>query len=191
MIIYQNMVEDYYNNKKFLNLAKTNKLKKMKNKIFILGAFALSFVATSCGEKKASESFTAEETAQQAENIVDPATAPILTLAEASHDFGDVQANNKVETYVKFKNDGKSPLVIRDASATCGCTVPEFPTNPIPVGGTDSIKVQYTAGNMNGKQQKTVTLVTNTANGHEKFDITANVTGAAANDQTAQEAFGK
>ena len=163
----------------------------MKSKLFILGAFALTLVVSSCGEKKASDNFTAEETAQQAENVVDPATAPVLTLAEASHDFGDVQANNKVEAYIKFKNDGKAPLVIRDASASCGCTVPEFPSKPIPVGGTDSIKVQYTAGNMNGKQQKTVTLVTNTVNGHEKFDITANVTGATANEQNAQQAFGK
>lgn len=163
----------------------------MKSKIFILGAFALSFVVSSCGEKKASENFTAEETAQQAENVVDPATAPVLTLAEASHDFGEVKANNKVEAYIKFKNDGKAPLVIRDASATCDCTVPEFPSTPIPVGGTDSIKVQYTAGNVNGKQQKTVTLVTNTVNGHERFDITANVSGATANEQNAQQAFGK
>ncbi len=44
---------------------------------------------------------------------------------------------------------------------------------------------------MNGKQQKTVTLVTNTVNGHERFDITANVTGATANEQNAQQAFGK
>lgn len=163
----------------------------MKSKLFILGAFALSFAISSCGEKKASDNFTAEETAQQAENVVDPATAPVLTLAEANHDFGDVQANNKVETYIKFKNDGKSPLVIRDASATCGCTVPEFPSTPIAVGATDSIKVVYTAGNMNGKQQKTVTLVTNTVNGHEKFDISANVIGATANDQNAQQAFGQ
>ncbi len=162
----------------------------MKNKLFILGAFALTFAVSSCGEKKASDNFTAEESAQQAENVVDPATAPVLTLAEANHDFGDVTANSKVETYIKIKNDGKSPLIIRDASATCGCTVPEFPSNPIPVGGTDSVKIEYTAGNMNGRQQKTVTLVTNTANGHEKFDISANVTGATANDQNAQQAFG-
>lgn len=163
----------------------------MKSKLFILGAFALSFAISSCGEKKASDNFTAEESAQQAENVVDPATAPVLTLAEANHNFGDVQANNKVETYIKFKNDGKSPLVIRDASATCGCTVPEFPSTPIAVGATDSIKVVYTAGNMNGKQQKTVTLVTNTVNGHENFDISANVIGATANDQNAQQAFGQ
>ena len=75
----------------------------MKSKIFILGAFALSFVVSSCGEKKASENFTAEETAQQAENVVDPATAPVLTLAEASHDFGEVKANNKVISIAQFR----------------------------------------------------------------------------------------
>ena len=44
---------------------------------------------------------------------------------------------------------------------------------------------------MKKKKKKTVTLVTNTANGHEKFDITANVTGATASDQNAQQAFGQ
>ena len=65
----------------------------MKSKLFILGAIAFTFAVSKKKKKKASESFTAEETAQQAENVVDAATAPVLTLAEASHDFGDVAAN--------------------------------------------------------------------------------------------------
>ncbi|MBF0597477.1 DUF1573 domain-containing protein [Faecalibacter rhinopitheci] len=163
----------------------------MKTKVFILGAFALLFATTSCKKESATDLYSEEEVQQQAENVVDPATAPLMTLAEATHDFGDVKANEKVQAYVKFTNDGKSPLIIQDASATCGCTVPEFPKTPIAVGATDSIKVEYTAGNMNGKQQKTVTLKTNTANGTEQFNITANVTGATPPAQDAQQAFGQ
>jgi len=163
----------------------------MKTKVFLLGAMAFAFATTSCNEKKATDLYTEQEVAEQAAAVVDPTTAPIMKLAEASHDFGDVKANEKVQAYVKFTNDGKSPLIIQDASATCGCTVPEFPKTPIAVGATDSIKVEYTAGNMNGKQQKTVTLVTNTANGSEQFNITANVTGATAPEQNAQQAFGQ
>ena len=163
----------------------------MKTKVFILGAFALALATTSCKKESATDLYSEEEVAEQATNVVDPATAPVMKLAEASHDFGDVKANEKVQAYVKFTNEGKSPLIIQDASASCGCTVPEYPKNPIPVGGTDSIKVEYTAGNMNGKQQKTVTLKTNTANGTEQFNITANVTGATAPAQDAQQAFGQ
>jgi len=163
----------------------------MKTKVFILGAFALAFATTSCKKETATDLYSEEEKTEQAANVVDPATAPVMKLAEASHDFGDVKANEKVQAYVKFTNEGKSPLIIQDASATCGCTVPEFPKNPIAVGATDSIKVEYTAGNMNGKQQKTVTLKTNTATGTEQFNITANVTGATEEPQSAQQAFGQ
>ena len=163
----------------------------MKTKVFILGAFALAMATTACKKESATDLYSEQEVAEQASNVVDPATAPVMTLAEATHDFGDVKANEKVQTYVKFTNSGKSPLIIQDASATCGCTVPEFPKTPIAVGATDSIKVEYTAGNMNGKQQKTVTLVTNTANGTEQFNITANVVGATEPAQNAQEAFGQ
>lgn len=162
----------------------------MKTNVFILGAFALLFATVSCKKESATDLYTEEEVAQQAESVVDPATAPVMKLAEATHDFGDVKANEKVQAYVKFTNEGKSPLIIQDAQATCGCTVPEFPKTPIAVGATDSIKVEYTAGNMNGKQQKTVTLKTNTVNGTEQFNITANVVGASEQPQSAQQAFG-
>lgn len=160
----------------------------MKTNVFVLGAFALLTLA-SCKKESATDLYTEEEKTEQASNVVDPAQAPVMKLAELTHDFGDVKANEKVQAYVKFTNDGKGPLIIQDASATCGCTVPEFPKTPIAVGATDSIKVEYTAGNMNGKQQKTVTLVTNTANGSEQFNITANVVGATEPDKSASEAF--
>lgn len=163
----------------------------MKKNVWLTGVFAIVLATTACKKESATELYSEDEKTEQAANVVDPATAPVLALDESNHNFGDVKANEAVETYIKFKNEGQSPLVIRDASATCGCTVPEFPKTPIAIGATDSIKVVYTAGNQNGKQQKTVTLVTNTVKGREQFDISANVTGATTTtDQSAQQAFG-
>ena len=162
----------------------------MKHTLLAVGILA-AFALTSCKDEKASELFTDAEKQEQAESVVDPATAAVLTFESETYDFGNLPAAAKVDHYFKFTNTGKSPLIIKDAKGSCGCTVPEFPSTPIAVGATDSIKVVYTAGNMNGKQQKTVTLVTNTVNGHEKFDISANVVGATANDQNAQQAFGQ
>ncbi len=162
----------------------------MKKNVWFTGVLAIILATASCKKESATDLYSEEEKTEQAANVIDPATAPVLTLEESNHDFGDVKANDAVETYIKFKNEGQSPLIIRDASATCGCTVPEFPKTPIAVGATDSVKIVYTAGNQNGKQQKTVTLVTNTATGKEQFDISANVTGATTTTQSAQQAFG-
>jgi len=49
----------------------------------------------------------------------------------------------KVVHVYKFKNSGKEPLVISNAKGSCGCTVPEWPREPIPVGGSGEIRVQF------------------------------------------------
>ena len=62
----------------------------------------------------------------------------------------------------EFKNTGNEPLIIKDAKSSCGCTIPSFPKNPIPPGGSDKIEVQY---NMNpGPISKTITVTTNAVN---------------------------
>ncbi|MDO5655719.1 MAG: DUF1573 domain-containing protein [Flavobacteriaceae bacterium] len=105
------------------------------------------------------------------------ADAPVLTLSSETYDFGDVQANSTTERIIEFTNTGNSPLVITNAKATCGCTVPEYSKEPIAPGAKGSMKVSYKAPNTNGKQTKTVTLTTNTASGSERFMITSNVVG--------------
>lgn len=146
-----------------------------KNKLFLAGMLGVVLAFTACKKESAADVYTEEEKSEIAENVVDPASAPILTLQENNFDFGDVKMNEAKEHYFVISNDGKSPLVIKDAKATCGCTVPEIPQQPIPVGGKDSIKVQFTAGTVAGKTQKTVTMTTNTVGGQEQFTISANV----------------
>ena len=78
-------------------------------------------------------------------------------------DYGTVnkEDDNGLRSF-EFTNTGTAPLLILDAKSTCGCTVPSFPKEPIPPGGTGKIDVKY---NMNvGPIRKTITIETNAVN---------------------------
>lgn len=64
-------------------------------------------------------------------------------IGEETHDFGDLPEGPIAEYSFKFKNVGKEPLIIQGASASCGCTVPEWPKQPILPGKTGEITVKY------------------------------------------------
>lgn len=102
--------------------------------------------------------------------------ASALTFSKTEYDFGTINEGDKVETTFSFKNTGKSALIISNATSTCGCTIPEYPKEPIPVGGTGSILVKFNSTGKPNKQNKVVTLTTNTAKGKETVVIKANVT---------------
>ena len=67
-----------------------------------------------------------------------------------------------VSTNFKFKNVGKSDLIISSAQGSCGCTVPEWPKEPIKPGEEGKIAVTFNSTGKQGKQNKTITLVANT-----------------------------
>ena len=61
------------------------------------------------------------------------------------HDFGKIKQGVPVTYYFEITNISDKPLVVENASASCGCTVPEKPEKPINPGATAKIKVQYNA----------------------------------------------
>jgi len=85
-----------------------------------------------------------------------------MELEKTTFDFGEIKEGEKVEHIFKFKNTGKSPLIISSAQGSCGCTVPEWPRSPIAPNETGEIKVKFNSENKNGSQEKTVTLTANT-----------------------------
>jgi hypothetical protein len=97
-------------------------------------------------------------------NVTPVPTGPTTTMTfeETEFNFGKVKAGEKVQHEYKFKNTGKEPLVISNAKGSCGCTVPEWPKEPIPVGGTAKIKVEFDSKGKNGPQTKQVTITANT-----------------------------
>lgn len=106
--------------------------------------------------------------------------APLIKFDRTEHDFGTIKEGDIVETEFTFKNDGKSELIISSATATCGCTVPEYPKEPILPGQEGRIKVKFDSNHRPNKQQKEVNLTTNTENGTEKLIIKAMVTPKAS-----------
>lgn len=98
---------------------------------------------------------------------------PVMAFENVEHDFGTLNEGDIVETVFKFTNTGKKELIISKAKATCGCTVPEWPKQPILPGETGEIKVKFNSYKKPNKQNKVVTLTTNTENGIEKVTIKA------------------
>lgn len=91
------------------------------------------------------------------------ANAPVMKFEFDSHDFGKAKAGDKVTYEFKFTNTGSSPLIITNATASCGCTVPEWPKEPVQPGQGGKIKVTFDTANKEGLQDKQITVTANTS----------------------------
>jgi hypothetical protein len=96
-----------------------------------------------------------------AEKNADQVDMPKIELSQDFFDFGEMYQKESVSTEFVIKNTGDAPLLIRSAKGSCGCTVPEWPKEPVAVGEEAVVKVTFNSGNKKGKQNKIVTLVTN------------------------------
>lgn len=106
--------------------------------------------------------------------------SPVMKFDHVEHDFGTISEGDVVETVFSFKNTGKKELIIYSATATCGCTVPEYPKEPVMPGEDADILVKFNSAGKPNKQMKEVTLTTNTQNGTEKLIIRAMVSPKAS-----------
>ena len=88
-----------------------------------------------------------------------------IRFEKLTHDFGTFPDSSPMVTCVfNFTNVGTLPLVINQAIASCGCTVPEYPKTPIKPGEKGQIKVTYNgAGKFPGHFKKSITVRTNGA----------------------------
>ena len=85
-----------------------------------------------------------------------------MKFEKETHDFGKIKTGEKVTYEFKFTNTGKSPLIIKDAVASCGCTKPEWPKTPIKPGESAAIKVTFNSLGKMGLQDKQITITANT-----------------------------
>jgi hypothetical protein len=84
-----------------------------------------------------------------------------IEFEETKHNFGTIKEGEKVRHSYKFKNTGDHPLVISNATASCGCTVPSYPKEPIAPGGSGVIEVEFNSKGKPGHQQKNVMIYSN------------------------------
>ncbi len=86
---------------------------------------------------------------------------PEIKFDELEFDFGKITQGERVTHSFSFTNTGKSNLIISGASGSCGCTVPEWPKEPIAPGQKGKIDVVFSSEGKSGFQEKTITVVTN------------------------------
>lgn len=142
----------------------------------ILGIVLLSLAFVSCKENATSKiDSTNLETAKERDAKISLGTA-VIDFNTKDYDFGTVKEGDVVEGIFKVANKGKTDLVITDASASCGCTIPEWPKEAIKPGDSAEIKFSFNSAGRTGKQSKTITLQTNSENVTEMLRISGTVT---------------
>ncbi len=152
----------------------------MKKAILMFAAVG-AMLFTGCKDNNASDKVKAENVETAAERDAKENVYPEITFDETEYDFGKIAKGSPVEHTFKFTNTGRAPLVITNASSSCGCTVPTYHKNEtIAPGETGEVVVKYN-GSGNGQVTKTVTLSANTEQGKEQIKIKAFVEAEATN----------
>ena len=148
-------------------------------KLFLFVAVALVFTVACKDTNKSDAAREVPAATTPVSTTQNPPAAPAETVPvgplttinypETEHDFGEIQEGEKIVHEFAFKNTGNEPLVISKAQGSCGCTVPDWPREPIPVGESGVIKVQYdsrgkgkTAAEGGRAENKRVTITANT-----------------------------
>lgn len=128
--------------------------------------FWICTLLVACGGKSSSEGFTTSD-------VHNPMTAdglskkdaekmPVLTFETLEYDFGRVIKGEKLSYAFKFKNTGKSNLIISSARSSCGCTTSTPPQAPVRPGESGEISVSFDSKNQNGEVIKMVVVSANT-----------------------------
>ncbi len=152
----------------------------IKKTIFLVLPFLLILFIVSC--KQNDENNTDEGVSPDL--VTNPITAegtssksklPEMTFEQTTHDFGSIVQGEKVAQKFTFTNTGGSDLIISDASATCGCTVPTYSRKPIKPGKSGEIEVVFNSAGRTGSQHKSIRILTNAQPNTVRLDIDAEI----------------
>jgi hypothetical protein len=116
---------------------------------------------------------------------VENPNAPVITFEKTTHDYGTVTKGGDGTCEFKFKNNGVEPLILSNVSSSCGCTVPEWPREPILKGKSASVKVKYDTNRV-GPINKTITVMSNAKVPSIQLKIVGNVVEASTGAQMPQ-----
>lgn len=101
---------------------------------------------------------------------------PQITFKNVTHDFGNINEGDSVETTFEYTNTGNADLKITNIKASCGCTIPSnWSKDPIPPGESGSFTVKFNSKNKPNRQQKRISIICNTEKGSEFVTIKAQV----------------
>lgn len=126
-----------------------------------------TFIAliTACGTADKSTTEAPAATTEQAAAAPEQAETTTVQWLDSVQNFGTVTDGEKVMITFHFKNTGTKPLVISNVQASCGCTVPSKPEEPIAPGAEGKITAEFNSSGRVGKASKNVTVTANTKEG--------------------------
>jgi hypothetical protein len=122
------------------------------NRLILALFFAASLGLAACENKQSTTQGEAEV----------PGQVPVMTFAEQEVNLGKMTEGDTLRHQFKFTNTGKGPLTISSAVASCGCTVPSYPKEPVAPGQGGTIDVLFNSKNKTGMNTKTITVYANT-----------------------------
>ena len=175
----------------------------MTRQLLFSGMIGLALMAVSCDNaaskiRNNSEDATKSSQTAATNNVnnasgdisvtVDPnAPLPSFSFDKENHDFGTIEEGTIAKYDFEFTNTGEAPLIISNASGSCGCTVPQWPREPIAPGETGIIHVEFNSNGRPGNQTKTVTLNANTMPNKKVLRINAMVNPKPKTAEEAQQ----
>jgi hypothetical protein len=128
----------------------------MKRIFYIL--ICAGLLATACNTRAAKDSQD-----QAAGTPADTSQGrPEMTFEQTVHNFGKITEGEKVEYSFKFTNTGSKDLLIQSAVSSCGCTVPEWPKEPVKPGESGYLKVVFDSHGKEGYTEKEISIKANT-----------------------------
>lgn len=128
---------------------------------FTILLLSLVLLVNSCGSNNSNEIDSSAVNNSESAEGRNQDELPEIKFDEEEYDFGKIMQGEKVSHAFLFTNTGNKNLVVSSAAGSCGCTVPEWPKEPILPGKKSKIEVIFNSEGKSGYQEKTVTVVTN------------------------------
>lgn len=141
----------------------------------ILYLCLVTLLAVGCQGKKADADVDLIRNPRSASGYDETEKMPVITFDSDMHDFGRLSAGESISYSFHFRNTGNADLIISGASATCGCTVADYPKGRVAPGGEGYVTVTFKSAGKSGQQFQEVTIVTNAQPSRVRLKIMAQV----------------
>ena len=130
-------------------------------KLITLSIALLAFTFTNAQETTKITKTTKTKTTKTTTVTMPKVEGAGMVFVSETIDYGTVAANSDGKREFVFTNNGNKPLIITNATGSCGCTVPTYSKEPIAPGAKGVIGVKYDTSRAGQPFTKTVTITSN------------------------------
>ena len=147
----------------------------MKHKYILLFLSVFLFAACDHASKQGDIDVDLIHKPNSAEGYDQSEPMPVMAFDCDLHDFGRISQGESISYSFHFLNKGRRDLVISGCTATCGCTVADYPRGRIAPGGDGYITVTFNSQGKTGQQYQEVTVSSNAQPSKNVLKIVAQV----------------